>query len=103
MKTAGAILMSNGTEAFWGTAMGEEGSTGGNNNFGLYNSYPTTTTGAGGQNPKIDSGDYLPYSGTSKWYNNNGQEYNITIGSQFRYRSVFTHSFLVGGLSLIHI
>lgn len=96
-KTAGSILISDGKNAFWGTALAVEGDVGGGNNFGYYNSYPSTTTGAGGQNPVVGSGDYLPYSGEGSWYDFNGQQYNITVGSQFRYRSIFTHSFLVGG------
>ena len=95
--TAGGILMSDGKNAFWGTAVAQEGTTGGANYFGDYNSYPTTTTGAGGQNPWINSGDYLPYSGEGSWYDINGSEYNITVGSSFRYRSIFTHGFLIGG------
>ena len=54
-KTAGGILMSDGMNAFWGTTLAAEGDVGGNNNFGYYNSYPTTTTGAGGQNPTVAS------------------------------------------------
>ena len=39
-KTAGAILMSDGKNAFWGTALATEGDVGGNNNFGFgYNDY----------------------------------------------------------------
>ena len=43
-KTAGGILMSDGENAFWGTTLAEEGDVGGNNNFGYYNSSPSTTT-----------------------------------------------------------
>ena len=67
-KTAGSILISDGKNAFWGTALAVEGDVGGGNNFGYYNSYPSTTTGAGGQNPVVGSGDYLPYSGEGSWY-----------------------------------
>ena len=103
-NTAGAILMSDGTQAFWGNAVAAEATgTGtfiggsGNTPFGIYQATPDTTTAAGGQNPSISAANYLPYSGTQDWIDGNGNSYTATIGSSFRYRSLFTHGFLIGG------
>lgn len=114
--TAGSVLMSDGQNAFWANAVPNESvgagaywatqptgpNTGGSlttfsNEFGTYRSTPSTTTLAGGQNPTISSAYYLPYTGTGQWYDSTGALYNITVGSSFRYRSIFTHGFLIGG------
>ena len=102
--TAGAILMSDGTNAFWSGAVSAEAAGSfsprggsGNNPFGIYQATPTTTTGAGSQNPVISSSYYLPYTGTQDWIDENGNSVTYTIGSSFRYRSLFTHGFLIGG------
>ena len=69
-KTSGGILMSDGANAFWGTAVGAESSQAafqgsyGNNNFGPYN---TDTGGVNAQNPSVSSANYRPYSGTGQW------------------------------------
>ena len=99
-KTAGGLLMSDGANAFWGSAVASESSQAafqnsyGTNNFGPYQ---TDTGSVNAQNPSVSSGNYKPYSGTGQWYDYQGNTYNITIGSSFLYRSIFTHGYLVGG------
>ena len=81
-KTAGGILMSDGTNAFWGTAAASESSQAafqgsyGTNNFGPYQ---TDTGSANAQNPTVSSGNYNPYSGEGQWYNYTGGTYNLSL------------------------
>ena len=99
-KTAGGILMSDGANAFWGSAVADESTQAafqnsyGTNQFGPYK---TDTGSVNAQNPSVSSGNYKPYSGTGQWYDYQVSTYNITIGSSFLYRSIFTHGYLVGG------
>lgn len=89
-RTAGAMLMSDGGTAFW--AYPGETLASDQMPFGA------ATTGSGvinGRNPTTSVG--LPFSGTGTWVNFQGNNYTVTIGSSFRYRSIFTHGFLAGG------
>ena len=92
--TNGAFLMSNGTSAYWATP-----TTFGNPGFSS-TQFPAGNSDTGGinlQNPVVQSSGYYPFTGQGSWYDNSGNIYNLTIGSEFKYRSIFTHGFLSGG------
>jgi hypothetical protein len=92
--TSGAFLMSNGTSAYWATP-----TTFGNPGFSS-TQLPAGNADTGGinlQNPVVQSSGYYPFTGQGSWYDNSGNIYNLTIGSEFKYRSIFTHGFLSGG------
>jgi len=89
-RTSGAMLMSDGGSAFWAYP-GESATT---------HQMPDSlaTTGANvynGANPTVSA--FLPFSGTGSWVDFQGNNYTVTIGSSFRYRSIFTHGFMAGG------
>jgi hypothetical protein len=89
-RTSGAMLMSDGGNAFWAYPGETE----------TAHQMPDSlaTTGAGvfnGRNPTVSA--FLPFSGTGSWVDFQGNNYTVTIGSSFRYRSIFTHGFMAGG------
>jgi hypothetical protein len=89
-RTSGAMLMSDGGSAFW--AYPGETAT----NHQMPDSLATTGAGTrNGANPTTSVD--LPFSGTGTWVDFQGNNYTATIGSSFRYRSIFTHGFLAGG------
>lgn len=90
VRTAGATLMSDGNSAFW--AYPGETSTTHQMPFGNASTGDGTINGA---NPTTSVA--LPFSGTGNWFTYQGTNYTVTIGSSFRYRSIFTHGFLAGG------
>ena len=95
-ETAGSQLFSDGQTAFWASPT---------SGAGISNTANTDDMPAGGgrtgginlQNPSVPASGYLPFSGQGSWIDNNGNTYNITIGSEFKYRSIFTHGFMCGG------
>ena len=95
-ETAGSQLFSDGQTAFWASPT---------SGAGVSNPSGTDDMPAGGgrtgginlQNPSVPASGYLPFSGQGSWIDNNGNTYNITIGSEFKYRSIFTHGFMCGG------
>ena len=90
VRTSGATLMSDGNSAFW--AYPGETTTTHQMPFGNASTGDGTINGA---NPTTSVG--LPFSGTGNWVDYQGTNYTVTIGSSFRYRSIFTHGFLAGG------
>ena len=47
------------------------------------------TGGVNLQNPSVPASGYLPFSGQAQWFDNTGATYTATIGSEFKYRSIF--------------
>jgi hypothetical protein len=93
VSTMGAMLMSDGQSAFWAHPTTFE-------DTGTSTAFPGGTADTGGinlQNPVVPESGYLPFSGTGTWIDNQGSQYQVTIGSEFKYRSIFTHGFLCGG------
>ena len=93
IETMGAMLASDGVTAYWAHPNTFE------NNLGSTNMPPTDadTGGINLQNPTVPNSGRLPFDGTGNWYDYQGNSYSINIGSEFKYRSIFTHGFLMGG------
>ena len=97
-ETAGSMLISDGQTAFWASP-----TSGGS--LAISNPSGTDDMPAGGgrtggtnlQNPSVPASGYLPFSGQAQWFDNTGATYTATIGSEFKYRSIFTHGFMCGG------
>jgi len=102
LETAGSQLFSDGQTAYWasptasfvgGNPSGTSAMPGGGGNTG--DNAPGFNVNL--QNPSTPSSGYLPFSGQGQWIDNGGNTYNVTIGSEFKYRSIFTHGFMCGG------
>jgi len=93
IETMGASLCSDGVTAFWAhpnTFKDNAGST-------AMPPGDANTTGINLQNPTTPASGYLPFDGPGNWYDYQGNSYSLTVGSEFKYRSIITHGFLAGG------
>lgn len=93
IETIGSVLMSDGQSAFWASPT-QYGNTGTST---AMPSGESDTGSVNGKNPVTPESGYYPFFGAGKWIDYQGNEYTFTIGSEFKYRSVFTHGFLCGG------
>ena len=93
IQTMGAMLCSDGVTAYWAHPNTFEDNAGNN----AMPPGDANTTGINLQNPVTPSSGYLPFDGTGQWIDYQGNTYSITVGSEFKYRSIFTHGFICGG------
>jgi hypothetical protein len=93
LETIGSFLVSDGQSAYWASPT-HFGNTG--DSTQMPPNFSDTGT-INGKNPVTPSDGYLPFSGSGKWIDYQGNEYNAVIGSEFKYRSIFTHGFVSGG------